>query len=377
MEYRGGVREISLAIMDGVMSNSRPDSHHSNVDDESLPVSYGSGIVREHLHTRKSASLFDTCHMGEIRVWGNAAAAGLDRALARPSSSLGTGACRYNLLLTPQGGILDDLVVYRIEENGFLLVTNAATVHADLEQLRERLDEEIRVEDLSVETGKLDLQGPRSAGVLVELGMEPSSLPGYYRWVRVEWDGRELFISRTGYTGELGFELYPGGNWTEELWDRLMSHPDVRAAGLGARDTLRLEAGLPLYGQDITPDMTPTEAGLDGMIRRETGFVGAGFRRRRQRTRPIGLLLSGRQAARHGDGVFDARERRIGVVTSGSFAPSVGRAVAMAQVDMSASIGDGDDLRVGRSGRLLTAKTVGMPFYRDGTARIQWNPGGD
>ena len=208
-----------------------------------MPVSY-SGIIEEHHHTRKEASIFDICHMGEFRVSGHGVAEQMDKIFARRSSNLVIGACRYNFLLREDGGVIDDLIIYRLGEDEFYIVVNAATKDNDSEVIKSRLTSQHIFEDESAITAKIDLQGPRVREVLVKLGINEDELPQYYRWQYLAINGIDILISRTGYTGELGYEFYLPTKHAEFLWDLLLSIEFVKPAGLGARDTLRLEMGL-------------------------------------------------------------------------------------------------------------------------------------
>lgn len=334
-----------------------------------MPLQYPAGIIKEHLHTRSSVSLFDTCHMGEFRVQGPGAAAALDRGLARTVSGQAIGSCRYNLLLSEEGGILDDMIVYRMDEGNFLLVVNAATRTQDFSHIIERLPPSVELIEETMITGKLDLQGPGSADALVRAGLAKEDIPAYFHWREIEFMGEKLLLSRTGYTGELGFEFYLPWQNTIRLWEGLLDNADIRPAGLGARDTLRLEAGLPLYGRELDADTLPSEAGLLPMINRHTGFVGEAFMNVKPRKRLVGLLLEGRRAARTGMEVFGPGLRRIGRVTSGSFAPSLKRAVAMAYIYTEETAEPGTRIFVGGPDMLLGAVIVNTPFYSKGTVR--------
>lgn len=334
-----------------------------------MPIQYPPGILAEHEHTRTKASLFDICHMGELRVTGADAAAALDHALGRPVLDQKPGTCRYSFLLTEAGGVLDDLIVYRIGDQEFLLVVNAANAANDANVLRSRLLPGSALADESAETAKLDLQGPASRDVLKALGAE--KLPRRFRWMRVPLQGLDLLVSRTGYTGELGYEIYAPTDRALELWDLLLSHELVQPAGLGARDTLRLEAGYPLHGHDLSVETTPVEAGFTPLLGApEREFVGSVCRTATPRYHLTGLVLETRRAARPDTPVWDAQGERAGVVTSGSFAPSLGYAVAMAYIDGPAPPEPGTVYHLGKTpARTLAARVEPMPFYKHGSLR--------
>lgn len=329
-----------------------------------MPIQY-EGILAEHLHTREHAGLFDICHMGEFLISGQGAGAALAGAVSHNLATLKAGRCRYGFLLNEQGNVLDDCIVYRFGDDDFMIVVNAACAADDFATLRARLPESVSLRDVSDETAKIDLQGPDSLDVLEALtGENFHSLP-YFGFVKTTWDGAPLMVSRTGYTGELGFELYLPPAKALPFWEALLRDSRVKPAGLGARDTLRLEAGLPLYGHELDEHHNPAEAGMGRMMTSEAGYVGkAGASEIRQCL--LGLELEGRRAARNGDTVLlDGKE--AGVVTSGSFAPSLGKVIAFAWVNRDAAGATDFTIRTARAE--LRAVKAEMPFYKDGTAR--------
>ena len=328
-----------------------------------MPVQYR-GILEEHHHTRRNASVFDICHMGEFLIHGNGAAAGLDALLTHAVSRLATGRCGYGFLCNDQGGVLDDLIVYRLAEEHFMLVVNAACIEKDKKRLRECLTEEVVLEDVSANTAKIDLQGPASRTALNTLLGGDWRMP-YFSFVRTVWQGNDLLISRTGYTGEFGFEIYCASPLARDLWDALLGLPGVLPAGLGARDTLRLEAGLPLYGHELDEAHTPVEAGFAPLLARSGTFPGREHMDR-VRQRLIGLSLEGRQSAREKDPVLNLDGSEIGYVTSASFAPTLGHSVALAYVDVSRA--EDEEFRIQRGKKTLSARKTSLPFYT-GTAR--------
>lgn len=334
-----------------------------------MPIQYA-GIIQEHMHTRSQASVFDICHMGEFLVSGAGATRGLALALTANLETLKTGQCRYGFLLTERGTILDDLITYRLAEESYMLVVNAACIQDDFALLRRRLPAEITMQDISDLTGKIDLQGPASLTALERIFAPAAfgdwrSLP-YFSFREIEAGGVKALVSRTGYTGELGYELYIPCEKTPELWEQLLGLPQVKPAGLGARDTLRLEAGLPLNGQDIGPEVTPAEAGYAALLTSSAPYAGkSGAFAVRRRLTP--LVLDGRRSARHGHKVFLPDGREAGIVTSASFAPSLGYAVALALIDAAFDGQDSFTIRADRA--VLEAKRSALPFYTQGTAR--------
>jgi aminomethyltransferase len=329
-----------------------------------MPVQYRS-IIAEHQHTRTQASVFDICHMGELIISGPGARSGLARVVTHNLETLGSGRCRYGFMLNPSGGVMDDLIVYCLEEERYMLVVNAACAASDLSWLKEHLPG-VTIEDISEQTAKIDLQGPLSLEVL------QSVLPGdwrmpYFSFRSGNFDGAQLTVSRTGYTGELGFEIYTPVEKALAFWEILEGDPRVEPAGLGARDTLRLEAGLPLYGQDLDQEHTPVEAGYGAMITSTAEFIGrSGLDTIRERL--VGLRIEGRRSARHGDIVsLPGRSAPVGAVTSGSFAPSLGHCVALAYVQ--SEFAAQEEFQIHTARQELTARVTEPPFYRDGTAR--------
>jgi aminomethyltransferase len=330
-----------------------------------MPIQY-EGIVAEHSHTRSSAAIFDICHMGEFLIRGRGARQQLEQAVSHRLDNLEPGKCRYGFLLNPLGGILDDLIVYCLEADSYMLVVNAACAAGDFATLSSRLSAPVELEDISGTTGKIDLQGPLSLEVLERLlGADVRDL-GYFSFRAASFEGEKLLVSRTGYTGELGYELYLPWGKTSVLWEKLAADARVKPAGLGARDTLRLEAGLPLYGHELDEDHTPAEAGMDKMLTSSTNYVGReGALRVRQRLIP--LNIAGRRSARAGDIVVLPDGTQAGLVTSGSFAPSLGNAIALAWIDETCAGADTFIVRTAKTE--LPAQKTSLPFYKEGTAR--------
>jgi aminomethyltransferase len=333
-----------------------------------MPIQYA-GILAEHRHTRTQASVFDICHMGEFLLSGTGVREALGRAVTHNLATLEPGRCRYGFILTEAGGIADDCIVYRLTEGSYMIVVNAACADKDKRLLRSRLPDSVTLDDASARTGKIDLQGPLSATVMEAVlgadvrgsGAIIRSIP-YFAFRSVPWQGMDLLLSRTGYTGELGYELYLPWDKTIVLWEALLADERVKPAGLGARDTLRLEAGLPLYGQDLDENHSPAEAGYAALLTSAADYAGkAGAARREEAL--IGLAMRDRRSARHLDAVHAPSGEQVGVITSGSFAPTLGHAVALAWVK--AEYADAPDYLVRSE---LPARRVSLPFYA-GTAR--------
>ena len=342
-----------------------------------MPLQYD-GIIAEHLWTRKNAGLFDVSHMGQLLICAKGpdqarAAIALETLMPVDLSTVDFGGQRYSLLLDARGGVLDDLMITRWP-GGFFVVVNGAMRQADIAHIAAHLPADVVLTERS-DHGLLALQGPRAAEAMIAMGLMPA-LPGIVPveqlWFMAagpyRWNGADLHVSRSGYSGEDGFEIAVPIVVITDFVDALTAHPAVRPIGLGARDSLRLEAGLPLYGHDLTPDIDPVEAGLAFAIARrrrvEGGFPGHARIARALADGParrrVGLAIEGRLAARegatvlHGDGV-------IGTVTSGGFSPCLGHPVAMALIDAVHAV-PGTTLAVDLRGRRLAATVVRLPF---------------
>ncbi|MFH1006968.1 MAG: glycine cleavage system aminomethyltransferase GcvT [Candidatus Latescibacterota bacterium] len=335
-----------------------------------MPVQY-SGILQEHLHTRSAVSLFDISHMGEFLLTGPGARRDVGRLISSAVERMQVGQCRYGLMLDESGGILDDLITCRSGEESYMLVVNAATTETDAAWIQDHLSSDAVFCDISQEMAKIDVQGPRALELLSDVTDRPIDRLAYFHVQQARLWEFEALISRTGYTGELGYELYVAPNVVETIWERLLMHPFTEPAGLGARDTLRLEMGYPLYGQELGRTRTPLEAGLDPYVRLEKAFIGrdALLRRRAEGISQIlvGLLLEGRQSARPGFPIMHQGER-VGAVTSGSFSPSLGRAIGLGYVGIDQQT-PGTRLELHCGKHPLPAEVVSLPFYKKGSVR--------
>ncbi|GAB4225797.1 MAG: glycine cleavage system aminomethyltransferase GcvT [Methyloligellaceae bacterium] len=339
-----------------------------------MPVQYASGIIKEHLHTREKAGLFDVSHMGQAQLTGpshETTAAALETLVPGEILKLGRGRLRYTMLLNEEGGILDDLMVTRPaaeeEEGRLLLVVNAACKDADYAHIAARLPEGVSLETFD-DKALLALQGPKAAAVLAQFDPRAATL-GFMTAAPLTLNGVPCHVSRSGYTGEDGFELSVPAERAEDIARALLASDDVEPIGLGARDTLRLEAGLCLYGHDIDETTSPVEAGLEWAIgkrrREEGGFPGAARIQRELREGPsrrrVGMRPQGRAPAREGCPVQDVDGNAIGTVTSGGFGPSVGAPVAMGYVAASHSAA-GTPIQILVRGTPMPAKVSEMPF---------------
>ena len=332
-----------------------------------MPIQY-EGIIAEHNHTRTNAGIFDICHMGEFSLRGPGARVALGALVTQDLDTLAPGKCRYGFLLNDKAGVLDDLIIYCLGENDYMLVVNGACEASDFDWLSGHLAKGPTLTNISEHTGKIDVQGPKSLEVLKDILGEDFVSPGYFNFVRTAWRGSTLYVSRTGYTGELGYELYQNATMAPAMWEALAAHPLVKPVGLGARDTLRLEMGYPLYGQDLDTEHTPVEAGFGALVTKKTPFTGQdAVSNVRQCLIP--LALPGRRSARHYDTLHLPDGAEVGMITSGSFAPSLGHCVALAYV--AAEAADQTDFLVRTQRGDLEAKKTTLPFYPGGTARMK------
>ncbi|MCX7819663.1 MAG: glycine cleavage system aminomethyltransferase GcvT [Kiritimatiellae bacterium] len=341
-----------------------------------MPLQY-TGILAEHQSVRTACGVFDTCHMGEFELSGPSAEADLERLLTMRISTLAVGQCRYGYLLRDDGGVLDDLTCYRLAPDRFWLIVNAGPRASDWQWICARVSAGTRLRDRSGELGKLDVQGPAAWRVLAAaLGRAAPPLK-YFRLTETEWEGRPMVISRTGYTGEWGYEVYLPAEATVELWRRLLAG-GASPAGLGARDTLRLEMGYPLYGHELSVEQTPVAASRGAFVDLGKEFIGREAVRRdleRGCNRYLtGLRFHGRRAARAGAAVC-VGERAAGRVTSGAFAPSLGVGVALAYLDADLTE-EGREVEVVSERTRLPATVTAPPFWTAGTARAAQPPGG-
>jgi aminomethyltransferase len=332
-----------------------------------MPVQY-KGIIIEHKHTREQAGIFDICHMGEFRLAGPGAMAALNKIVSHDLTTLDPGKCRYGFLLNESGGINDDLIIYCLAEDEYMLVVNGACRDKDFAHIKANLPAGPILTDISDETGKIDVQGPQSLAVLETLTGRKWNDLKYFNFETTDCLGFSMIVSRTGYTGELGYELYLPADKAAEVWEKLAADERVQPVGLGARDTLRLEIGYPLYGQDLDEEHTPVEAGAGFFLKKETDYIGkSGLGTVRQMLIP--LTIEGRRTARHHDEVFLPSGEKTGFVTSGSFAPSLGHCVALAYVR--AEDAKADDFVIKTARAELAAKRAELPFYKEGTARMK------
>lgn len=359
----------------------------------SMPVQYAAGIQAEHRAVREAAGLFDVSHMGEFLVSGPDALGLVLEVAVNDASRLEVGQAQYSALCTEAGTVIDDLLVYRLDDDAFLLVVNAANRAEDWAWIAARAEgRELTLEDHSDRIGLLALQGPKAEAILAPLVAPPlpgtpdaaSPVPkvplaelGYYRFTHATVAGVPALVARTGYTGEDGFELYLAWDRATEVWEAILAAGEPHGlipAGLGARDTLRLEVGYPLYGNDLDREHTALEAGLGWIVKlqREGDFVGkAALALQKAEGIPrrlVGLRLEGRGFPRAGYPVTDGAGSAVGVVTSGTVSPSLGEGIALAWVPAALAAPD-TAVAIQVRDRELPARVVRPPFYTEGSIR--------
>jgi len=338
-----------------------------------MPVQYA-GTVEEHLRTRRHAGLFDVSHMGEISVRGADAIALVNRLSSNDASKLTNGQAQYSALTTPIGTVIDDLLVYRFAADHLLLVVNAGTTDKDWDWIKSHhRDEEVELKNVSSNYCQLAIQGPDALGILQTLSDLPLSAIKYYHFTEGEVDGVKSIVSRTGYTGEDGFEVYAGADKAEQLWSKILDAGDFGSAtgvlpcGLAARNTLRLEAGMALYGHEIDETTTLLEANLGWIAKLNKGdFIGRDALAKQKeeglKRRLVGFEMTERGIARDGQEVV-VNGAPVGKVTSGSPAPYLKKNIGMAYVPIEFA-NEGQQIQIDVRGRLVSAEIVKTPFYK-------------
>ena len=330
-----------------------------------LPVQYPTGVIREHLAVRERAGLFDVSHMGELLITGADALKNLNHLLTNDFTDLHTHRVRYSPMCYPSGGCVDDLLIYKLSEQAYLAVVNAANREKDAAWIQERLFGDARMEDLSGRVAQIALQGPKAEAILAQF---TNQIPQkYYSFLpEVNLGGIRTLLSRTGYTGERGFEIYLANDDAPVLWDALLeagAKHGLMPCGLGARDTLRLEAAMPLYGHEMDESVSPLETGLDFAVKlQKPDFIGKSALEVPPSRKRVGLQITGRGIAREHQDVYLAG-KRVGRTTSGTHCPYLGCPVAMALLAEDAAI-PGAQVEVDVRGRRVPAEIVPLPFYR-------------
>ncbi len=334
-----------------------------------LPVQYPTCITTEHMAVRTAAGLFDVSHMGEVTFEGNDALANIQKLVVNDCTGMYDGQVRYSPMCNENGGVVDDLLVYRKNEKSYLIVINAANHDKDVAWMQSKVFGDVIFKDISADVAQIALQGPNSKAIITKLCDEAALPKKYYSFTEnVAVGGIKCLVSRTGYTGEFGYELYTTNDCAADLWEKLMDAGKdlgLIPCGLGSRDTLRLEAAMPLYGHEMNDEITPLETGLGFFTKLDKDdFIGksAIIAKGVPEIKRVGLEVTDRGIAREHCDVF-MNDKKIGVTTSGTMCPFVKKAIAMALVGVNdADIGDTVKIEV--RGKMLNAVVVPLPFYK-------------
>lgn len=330
-----------------------------------MPLQY-EGILAEHQETRRDVTVFDTSHMGEFFIRGDAAGSGLENLVTQRLSDMPLRSCRYGALLNEKGGVIDDLIVYRIEKDYWMVVVNGGTMEKDAAHFQNHIRGEFV--NRSMELGKLDIQGPRSREVLSGL-VENIGKLDYYTFDHFDVLSENVLVSRTGYTGELGYEIYYPWEKAKELWKELLLN--MKPAGLGVRDVLRIEMGYSLYGHELSEELSPLEAGLKPFIDWDKDFIGKGALLKEKEAgikRLVKPLISdSRRSPRAGHRVWDPDGNEIGIVTSGAFSPILEKGIGLAFV--STAVCAGQAVLVGDEKNRFEAQITRRPIYQQGSLK--------
>ncbi|MDD4316762.1 MAG: glycine cleavage system aminomethyltransferase GcvT [Clostridia bacterium] len=331
-----------------------------------LPIQFeSSGIIAEHKAVREKAGLFDVSHMGELMLTGKDAFATIQSLVTNDITSMKDGQARYTLLPNEKGGIVDDILIYRFNEQKYMLVVNAANCAKDDQWISSRLLGDTVFENISERTAQLAIQGRAAEDIIKEFITVYNVPEKNYTFKVSVLFGEEIILSRTGYTGEDGFELYCSDKIAEQVFDLVVEKGNKHGmllCGLGARDTLRMEASMPLYGHEMTDETLATELGLDFFIKLNKDFVGKqALLDKAPLCKRIGVRLVDRGIAREKALVFDSEDKEIGCVTSGTHSPTLGYPIAMLRVDRDF---DGKEVYIDVRGKKLKAEVVPMPFYK-------------
>ncbi|MCK5012550.1 MAG: glycine cleavage system aminomethyltransferase GcvT [Candidatus Omnitrophica bacterium] len=333
-----------------------------------MPVQY-EGILKEHARTRHGVSIFDISHMGEFIIEGDCVESGLERIVTMSLRDLPVRSCRYGCILNERGGVIDDLIVFRMEERKWFIVVNGATTKKDAKHFQKHLKKEAVFRDVSLQTGKIDIQGPLSLNVLSSFVADVEKL-NYYTCDYFDLLGERVLIGRTGYTGELGYEIYFPWDKIKDLWRQLIEHDSVEPAGLGARDILRIEMGYSLYGHELGEDISPLESGLNRFISFEKDFIGKSALLKQKeeglKKKIAGISSKSRRAPRCGQKIYLESGGEIGVITSGTFSPSLKTGIGLGFVAVQHAH-QGTVVLFGDSKGKSTATISSRAFYKSGS----------
>ncbi len=333
-----------------------------------MPVQF-EGIIKEHAANRHGCSLFDCSHMGEFLINGPASA--FDHIVTQTISDMPLKTCRYGMLLNDRGGVMDDLIVYCISLEKWMIVVNASNIDKDRARFEKNISSTAQFKDVSFQTAKLDLQGPLSREVLSR------HVPGiakleYYAFDMFDLLGERVIISRTGYTGELGFEIYYPWDKVRAVWDLLLADQRVRPTALGVRDVLRIEMCYPLYGHELTEEISPWEAGLKKFVDLSKDFIGKEALIRQEKEgiprKAVHFVSASRRAPRQGHFLFSEKGEKIGEVVSGTFSPALGRGIGIGFIKKTFT-DSGKVIIFGDDKVKETSEIVARPFYKAGSLK--------
>ncbi len=334
-----------------------------------MPIQYA-GITQEHDSVRESVGIFDVSHMGKFMVEGSKSEEFLNHCITNDLTRLSDGQVQYSPMCYENGGTVDDIVVYRYNQSKYMLVVNAANMDKDWDWLQNHMPDDVKMTNLTDGMVQLALQGPGSLGFLLRFTeYDLSAMKFYWFADKVKCFDVEMLLSRTGYTGEDGFELYFDREHAEAVWNAMIE-AGAEPCGLGCRDTLRFEAGMPLYGDELSENISPLEAGLDYFVKLDKGeFVGRDALKEQYQNRPrklVGLEILDKGIVRHGENVLDAEDNIIGFVTTGYKSPSLGKSLAMALIKGTYEL---KEVSVTMRKKILKAKIVPRRFYKKKEAK--------
>lgn len=333
-----------------------------------MPIQY-SGIVEEHNAVRNACGVFDVSHMGEVFVTGPEAEKFVNYIFTNDVTGLTAGGILYGMMLNPNGGVVDDLLVYKRGENDFLLVINASNIAKDVDWINSHAGKfDVAVRNVSDEMGEIAVQGPEAESALENILSIPCKELAFYTFKELTYEGKPMIVSRTGYTGEDGFEIYSDHETIRNVWDKLIASGKVAPCGLGCRDTLRFEVGLPLYGDELADDITPVEACLSMFVKLDKPeFIGreviAHQKAEGAPRKLVGLELLDRAIPRHGYEVLNADDEVIGYVTTGYRGISVDKSIAAALIKTPYAVKD-NELKIRIRRKTFPAKVVAKKFYK-------------
>lgn len=334
-----------------------------------MPLQY-EGILQEFEYNRKTVSIFDCSHMGEFLIEGDLQSSGLDNIVTQTLADMPVKTCRYGTMLNTQGGVIDDLIVYKISDAKWMIVVNASNTDKNRQHFQAHLSKSAQFQDISMQTAKLDLQGPESRDVLKRLVPDIGKLE-YYCFDEFDLLGQKVIISRTGYTGELGYEIYYPWTKAKELWKEILKNGNVKPTGLGVRDVLRIEMCYPLYGHELDETISPLEAGLKKFVDVSKNFIGKEallkLEKSESRRKTVCFVSESRRAPRAHHKIYSSDGREVGFVTSGTFSPALERGIGIGLV--SEPLKAGDKILFGDEKGKNSADVAARPFYKNGSLK--------